>query len=183
MHPRTPDRVLQRVRRATRCIRRSFPFTYLGCPVYVGRNKCIYFSPTVDKVKAKCLSWERRVLSKGGKATLITSVLQAIPLHLFAACAPPKQVIRDLERCFASFFWRQSGRSGYHYSSWKNLVLPKKEGGVGFLDLDLMVRAASAKVWWTFRTEHTLWTDFMRAKYFSRVHPVAKLVQTSNSHT
>ncbi|XP_019199981.1 PREDICTED: uncharacterized protein LOC109193567 [Ipomoea nil] len=46
-----------------------------------------------------------------------------------------------------------------------------------------MVRAASAKLWWTFRTEHTLWTDFMRAKYCSRVHPVAKLVRTSDSHT
>nr|GMD98896.1 uncharacterized protein LOC109147218 [Ipomoea batatas] len=44
-------------------------------------------------VKAKCLSWQRRVLSKGGKAVLITSVLQALPLHLFAAFddVPPEQ--------------------------------------------------------------------------------------------
>jgi len=137
----------------------------------------------VDMVKAKCLSWQRRVLSKGGKAVLVTSVLQAIPLHLFAACAPPKQVIRDLERCFDSFFWKESGGARYHWSSWKTLSLPKKEGGVGFLDLGLMVRAASAKLWWNFRTDHTLWSDFMRAKYCSRVHPVAKLVQNTDSHT
>ncbi|XP_019159929.1 PREDICTED: uncharacterized protein LOC109156533 [Ipomoea nil] len=51
------------------------------------------------------------------------------------------------------------------------------------MDLDLMVRAASAKLWWNFRTDHTLWSDFMRAKYCSRVHPVAKLVQNRDSHT
>ncbi|XP_031111979.1 uncharacterized protein LOC116015953 [Ipomoea triloba] len=46
-----------------------------------------------------------------------------------------------------------------------------------------MVRAASAKLWWNFRTEYTLWSDFMRAKYCSRVHPVAKMVQNTDSHT
>ncbi|XP_019178136.1 PREDICTED: uncharacterized protein LOC109173355 [Ipomoea nil] len=99
------------------------------------------------------------------------------------ACAPPKQVIRDLERCYASFFWKQSGGAQYHWSSWKNLSRPKKEGGVEFLDMDLMVRAANAKLWWNFRTEHTLWSDFMRAKYCSRVHLVAKLVRTTDLHT
>ncbi|XP_019161968.1 PREDICTED: uncharacterized protein LOC109158506 [Ipomoea nil] len=96
------------------------------------------------------------------------------------ACAPPKQVVRDLERCFASFFWKKSGGAQYHWSSWKTLSLPKKEGGVGFLDLELMVRAASAKLWWNFRTEHTLWSDFMRAKYCTRVHPVAKVARYSD---
>ncbi|XP_019179053.1 PREDICTED: uncharacterized protein LOC109174263 [Ipomoea nil] len=185
MHPRTPVRVVDEVRRGTGCAHNDFPFTYLGCPVYIGRKKCIYFASAIDKVKAKCLSWQRRVPSKGGKAVLISSVLQAIPLHLFAACAPPKQVVRDLERCFASFFWKQSRGAQYHWSSWKTLSLPKKEGGVGFLDLDLdlMVRAASAKLWLKFHTEHTLWSDFIRAKYCRRVHPVAKVARYSNSHT
>ncbi|XP_019161001.1 PREDICTED: uncharacterized protein LOC109157602 [Ipomoea nil] len=88
MHPNTLGPVIRRIRDITRCIHRSFPFTYLGCPIYVKRKKCVYFSSVVDKVKAKCLGWQRRLLSKGGKAVLITSVLQAIPLHLFAACAP-----------------------------------------------------------------------------------------------
>nr|GMD12839.1 uncharacterized protein LOC109153875 [Ipomoea batatas] len=84
------DDVVARVRRATVCVHKSFPFTYLGCPVYAGRKKYIYFASVVEEVKAECLSWQRRVLSKGRKTVLMTSVLQAIPLHLFAACAPPK---------------------------------------------------------------------------------------------
>ncbi|XP_019183220.1 PREDICTED: uncharacterized protein LOC109178127 [Ipomoea nil] len=183
MHPRTPAHEIEQICQATGCMHKQFPFTYLGCPVYIGRKKCIYFASVIDKVKARCLSWQCRLLSKGGKAILISSVLQAIPLHIFSACAPLKQVIRDLERCYASFFWKQSGGARYHWSSWKTLSRPKKEGGVGFMDLDLMVRAASAKLWWNFRTDHTLWSDFMRAKYCSRVHPVAKLVQNRDSHT
>lgn len=130
MHPRTTARVIRRMRTATRCIHRPFPFTYLGCPVYTGRKKCIYFSPVIDKVKAKCQGWQRRLLSKGGKAVLVSSVLQSLPLHLFSACAPPKQVIRDLERCFARFFWSQSDGSRNHWCSWKSLAYPKKEGGL-----------------------------------------------------
>nr|GMD40785.1 uncharacterized protein LOC109152047 [Ipomoea batatas] len=77
MHPRTPERVVARVHRATGCVHKSFPFTYLGCPVYVGRKKCIYFASVVDKVKAKCLSWQRRVLSKGGKADALSLPFQS----------------------------------------------------------------------------------------------------------
>nr|GMD43961.1 uncharacterized protein LOC109153875 [Ipomoea batatas] len=91
MHPRTPERVVARVRRATGCVHKSFPFTYLGCPVYVGRKKCIYFASVVDKVKAKCLSWQRQVLSKGGKARqsrASTSLLRAEQMAVAAALLP-----------------------------------------------------------------------------------------------
>ncbi|XP_019172672.1 PREDICTED: uncharacterized protein LOC109168072 [Ipomoea nil] len=46
-----------------------------------------------------------------------------------------------------------------------------------------MVRAASVKLWWNFRIDHTLWSDFMRAKYCRRVHPVAMVARYSDSHT
>ncbi|XP_019168027.1 PREDICTED: uncharacterized protein LOC109163776 [Ipomoea nil] len=156
MHPDTSGWVIRRIRDITGCIHRPFPFTYLGCLIYVGKKKCVYFSSVVDK---------------------------AIPLHLFAACAPPKQVIRDLERCFASFFWWQLGGTRYNWASWKTLSLLKKEGGMGFLDLDLMVRASSAKLWWNFRKVYSLWGSFMTAMYCHRVHPVAKSVRSSDSHT
>ncbi|XP_019157299.1 PREDICTED: uncharacterized protein LOC109153867 [Ipomoea nil] len=141
MHPDTSGRVIRRIRDITRCIHRSLPFTYLGCPIYVERKKCVYFSSVVDKV------------------------------------------IRDLEQYFAAFFWRQSGGARYNWASWKTLSLPKKEGGVGFLDHDLMVWASSAKLWRNFRKVYSLWGSFMTAKYCSRVHPVAKQARTSDSHT
>lgn len=76
---------------------------------------------------------------------------------------PPGQVIRDLGRCFTSFFWRQLGGSHYHRCSWKSLTLPKKKGGVGFLHLDLMVCAASVKLWWNFGIVSSPWGDLIRA--------------------
>ncbi|XP_019167180.1 PREDICTED: uncharacterized protein LOC109162927 [Ipomoea nil] len=159
MDPRTPVRVIDEVRRGTGCAHNDFPFTYLGCPVYIGRKKRIYFASVIDKVKAKCLSWQQRPARRPSKS-----------------------------------LWTWNG--ALQASSGSNLGGPstigargklspclRRRGGVGFLDLDLMVRAASAKLWWNFRTEHTLWSDFMRAKYCRRVHPVAKVARYSDSHT
>jgi hypothetical protein len=31
----------------------SFPSQYLGCPIFVGKPKCIFFRPITDKIKVK----------------------------------------------------------------------------------------------------------------------------------
>ncbi|RAL46290.1 hypothetical protein DM860_016723 [Cuscuta australis] len=39
------------------------------------------------------------------------------------------------------------------------------------------------RLWWNFRTQGSIWTAFMRAKYCSRVHPVSKQRLDDDSHT
>ncbi|VFR00829.1 unnamed protein product [Cuscuta campestris] len=46
-----------------------------------------------------------------------------------------------------------------------------------------LAKSCSAKLWWNFRTQDTIWTAFMRAKYCSRVHPVSKQRINDDSHT
>ncbi|VFQ69807.1 unnamed protein product [Cuscuta campestris] len=46
-----------------------------------------------------------------------------------------------------------------------------------------LAKSCSAKLWWNFRTQDTIWTAFMRAKYCSRVHPVSKQRVDGDSHT
>ncbi|VFQ94006.1 unnamed protein product [Cuscuta campestris] len=119
-----------------------------------------------------------------GKAIMIKSVLQAIPTHLLAAHFPPKTVIREMGSIMARFFW--SGLGGtrrYHWGSWKTLAWLTREGGVGFLDFKTLAKSCSAKLWWNLRTQDTIWTTFMRAKYCSRVHPVSKQRIDDDSHT
>ncbi|RAL45486.1 hypothetical protein DM860_014875 [Cuscuta australis] len=89
-----------------------------------------------------------------------------------------------MESIMARFFW--SGLGGtrrYHWGSWKTLARPTREGGVGFLDFMTLAKSCSAKLWWNFRTQDTIWTAFMRAKYCSRVHPVSKQRGADDSHT
>ncbi|VFQ96003.1 unnamed protein product [Cuscuta campestris] len=184
MHPKALAPVLERVRDTLGCSLDVLPFTYLGCPIYHGRKRIHYFDPVLKKMRDKCCAWMGRYLSPGGKAIMIKSVLQAIPTHLLAAHFPPKTVIREMESIMARFFW--SGLGGtrrYHWGSWKTLARPTREGGVGFLDFMTLAKSCSARLWWNFRTQDSIWTAFMRAKYCSRVHPVSKQRLDDDSHT
>ncbi|XP_019256289.1 PREDICTED: uncharacterized protein LOC109234676 [Nicotiana attenuata] len=149
----------------------KFPFTYLGVlfsTLEGGRN----IMKIIKKVKAKLHSWKGKLLSFGGKATFITSVLQSMPVHMLSVLHPPKNVLEHLHKIFARFFWstKEEGRSR-HWASWQNLCLPKEEGGLGFRSLHDVSRALFAKLWWIFRTTKSLWSNFMWNKYCKKEIP------------
>ncbi|XP_019256398.1 PREDICTED: uncharacterized protein LOC109234797 [Nicotiana attenuata] len=150
----------------------TFPFTYLGCPIFYTRRRKNYYNDLIQKVKAKLHSWKGKLLSYGGKATLISSVLQSIPTHILSVLDPPDNVIEHLHKIFTRFFWsnKEEGRSR-HWTKWQNLCLPKEEGGIGFRSLFDVSKAVFAKLWWRFRTSKSLWSNFMWNKYCKKELP------------
>ncbi|XP_075106782.1 uncharacterized protein LOC142179805 [Nicotiana tabacum] len=110
----------------------TFPFTYLGCPMFYTRRRKDYCNDLTKKVKVRLHSYKGKLLSFGGKATLITSVLQSLPTHILSVLDPPNNVIEQLHKIFSRFFWSSTdkGRSR-HWTKWLNLCLPTEEGGVG----------------------------------------------------
>ncbi|XP_075085049.1 uncharacterized protein LOC142168286 [Nicotiana tabacum] len=152
--------------------RGKFPFTYLGCPIFYTRRRKDYYEELIKKVKAKLHSWKGKLLSFGGKATLISSVLQSMPVHMLSVLDPPNNILGHLHKTFARFFWstKEEGRSRY-WASWKNLCLPKEEGGIGFRSLNDVSRALFAKLWWRFRTTKSLWSNFIWNKYSKKEPP------------
>ncbi|XP_019224507.1 PREDICTED: uncharacterized protein LOC109206170 [Nicotiana attenuata] len=87
-------------------------FQTFGDITRLGRIKD-YYDDLVKKVKAKLHSWKGKFLSFGGKATLISSVLQSMPIHILSVLDPPKNIIDHLHKLFARFFWstKEEGRS------------------------------------------------------------------------
>ncbi|XP_019266837.1 PREDICTED: uncharacterized protein LOC109244235 [Nicotiana attenuata] len=71
----------------------QFPMKYLGCPIYLGRKKVVYFSDMVAKVANRMQGWQSKLLSYGDKVVLIKSILQALPLHILFVLHPPKTVL------------------------------------------------------------------------------------------
>ncbi|XP_031095329.1 uncharacterized protein LOC115999629 [Ipomoea triloba] len=183
LHKNVRREVVTKVKVITKFQQKDFPFTYLGCPVYMGRKNVSLFAALVDRVSTRCRGWHTKLLSQGGKAVLVKSVLQALPMHIFSAIDPPKAVIKQLERIFANFFWgEEGGKLRYHWSSWESMAKDVDMGGVGFTSLREMVEAAGTKLWWHFRTERSLWGDYMKAKYCGRSNPVCKSWQYKDSH-
>ncbi|XP_060182379.1 uncharacterized protein LOC132612052 [Lycium barbarum] len=135
------------------------------------------------KVAARIQSWHGKLLSFGGRAVLIKSVLHSLLVHLLSVVKPPQTIISLIEKYIANFFWGDNaGKNKYHWKAWKDLCFPKEEGGVGFRSIQDMCLTASAKVWWNFRTRPSLLRDFMEAKYCPRAHPVSKKWAPGQSH-
>ncbi|XP_060177905.1 uncharacterized protein LOC132607846 [Lycium barbarum] len=83
----------EQVETITGFVRGHFPFTYLGVPITHARKKKVDYTELLKKIKDRLQTWKGKLLSYGGKAVLITSVLQSIPIHVLSAIRPPKCVV------------------------------------------------------------------------------------------
>ncbi|KAK6782013.1 hypothetical protein RDI58_019809 [Solanum bulbocastanum] len=181
-----PDNTSQNIRdiiqEVTGFSKKDSPISYLGCPLYIGRQRIIYYSQLVEKISKNICGWQARLLSFGGKTTLIKHALQSIPVHTMAAVSPPNTIIKYIESIIIDFFWgREQDRRKYHWASLDSMSLPHAEGGVGIRKLTDICTALQYKQWWIFRAKSSLWGQFLKAKYCQRANPVAKKVDTGQS--
>ncbi|XP_071926511.1 uncharacterized protein [Coffea arabica] len=102
-------RVIERVMRFSR---RAFPFRNLGFPLYIGRCKASYMGEIGQALVQRIMSWKSKLLSKGGKLTLIKHVLMSIPVHLLSAAVLPASVFKMLEKV------QDGGSCHFWYDNW-----------------------------------------------------------------
>ncbi|XP_060200270.1 uncharacterized protein LOC132628508 [Lycium barbarum] len=93
LHEKVPASVVGRVKRNTGMRKGTFPFIYLGCPVFYGRRMIVYYEGLIKKVMNRVISWQSRLLSFGGRYILIAHALQTMPVYLLSAMNPLKGVI------------------------------------------------------------------------------------------
>ncbi|XP_059306377.1 uncharacterized protein LOC132057790 [Lycium ferocissimum] len=104
VHEKVPAALVNRIKRKTGMRKGSFLFTYLGCPVFYGRRKIVYYESLIKKAMNRVISWQNKLLSFGGRYILIAHVLQTMPVYLLSAMNPLKGVIDQLHKIFAKFF-------------------------------------------------------------------------------
>lgn len=91
---KTPQDTIDLIKAITEFSQKDSPITYLGCLLYIGSRRVIYFSEMVAKVVAKIRGWKARILSFGGRATLIKFVLQSLPIHILSAISLTKTTLK-----------------------------------------------------------------------------------------
>ena len=142
------------VERVTAFAWQSFPIRYLGFPLYFGRCKSAYFGEMCQTILGRILLWKSKLLSPGGRITLIKHVLFSMSVHLLSAA-----VILDvrafesntIEKACAALLWRSSSEeSKFHWMRWPQLRFPVEKGGVGFQRFRDVYTAFSCKLWWVF---------------------------------
>ncbi|EOY06960.1 Uncharacterized protein TCM_021522 [Theobroma cacao] len=156
----------QIILQATGFSHRPLPITYLGAPLFKGHKKVILFNDLVAKIEERITGWENKILSPGGRITLLRSTLSSLPIYLLQVLKPPIIVLERINRLFNNFLWGGSASSKrIHWASWGKIALPIAEGGLDIRNLEDVFKAFSMKLWWRFRTTNSLWMQFMRAKY------------------
>lgn len=110
-----------------------------------------------------------KLLSSRGRLILIRHVLQALPIHTFAALNPPLGVLRELEGFFSKFFWASSPDQPRRiWRSWDWLTYSIQENGVGVRKLEDILKAFSCKLWWKIHCAQGIWATYVRAITWER---------------
>ncbi|XP_070032059.1 uncharacterized protein [Nicotiana tomentosiformis] len=104
MHEKAPADEVNIVYLITKFQRQSFPFTYLGCPIFYSRKKKDFYKSIIFKVQERLSSWKGKLLSIGGRAVLIAHMLESMPIHLLSVVNPPN-VLRALYHASGPDHW------------------------------------------------------------------------------
>ena len=111
--------------------------------------------------------WKGRLLSYGGRLTLLNSCLASIPIYLMSIIKFPKWDIKLFNSRMSHFFWDNTEeKHKYHLANW-HLVSHKKEfGGLGVPDLRNLNMCLLAS--WIQRynlSDNVLWKNIVYYKY------------------
>ncbi|VFR00960.1 unnamed protein product [Cuscuta campestris] len=146
----------------------SPPFKYLGSTITSGKLKRIHCEHILNHFDAYLNSWYSKELNPMSRLIPIKHVLSVIPLHTLAVQDLPKSIINIIQGKLANFFWgTKLGKSKHH---WPNGLLSAslayREGGLGLRSLEDLQKACALKLWWKVINANSLWSNFVKDKYY-----------------
>lgn len=153
------------------CKTESLPFTYLGLPVGSSPHSYSFWKPVINKIESRLSSWKRKLLSAGGRVTLVTSVLSALPLFYSSLFKFPGLVLKKISKILRSFFWGGSNESTkIKWVAWNKVCFDREGGGLGLPNMQHRNTALLAKWAWRFGQEDSsLWKQVILAKYYNGI--------------
>lgn len=138
------------------------PVRYLGVPLESKKLNIMHYSPLIEKIAANTKKWTGKNLSYAGKTELIRSVLQGVSCYWLQVFPLPANVRDRITSLCRVFLWGTPyGRIG-----WKDLCLPKDEGGLGFRDLGAWNKALLARNLWNIHVKKdSLWIKWIHSEF------------------
>ena len=81
-------------------------------------------------MRRRLTRWKRQYISKGGRITLIRSVLASMPIYHMSLFQMPKSVARRLDKVQRDFLWEGgSEEKKTHLIKWEAICEDKSKGG------------------------------------------------------
>jgi hypothetical protein len=128
------------------CSKGSLPFTYLGLPLGITKPKIQDFLPLVNKCERR-LGGISSMLNQAGRLQITNAVFSALPTYYMCSLELPKTVIKQIDKFRKHCLWRGSDINGKAQpkAAWKLVSKPKREGGLGIIDLEVQNKALLMK--------------------------------------
>ncbi|WMV58738.1 hypothetical protein MTR67_052123 [Solanum verrucosum] len=108
------------------------PTIYLGLLLGAKSMSMEIWNGVIEKCEKKLARWKSQYLSLGGRLTLISSVLDALPTYMMSLFPIPLGIINRLDSIRRKFLWLGNKvRKGYHLVKWKTVINEKRFGDWG----------------------------------------------------
>jgi hypothetical protein len=128
------------------CAVGSLPFTYLGLPLGTSKPTVQDLTPIVDQIERR-LNASARFLDYGGRLTLVNSVLSSLPLHFLCSLKVQKTILKIFDRSRRHCLWAKEddSTSVNALAAWSMVCRPKRQGGLGILNMEIQNKALLLK--------------------------------------
>ncbi|XP_058765470.1 uncharacterized mitochondrial protein AtMg00310-like [Vicia villosa] len=145
----------------------KIPFKFLGLVVGDNPRRTKFWTPILANLKARLSPWIGRLLSIGGRVTLINSVITTVPIYHISFFKIPKKVNIEIIKIQRNFLWQNAlERKWVVWISWKTINKLKEDGGLGIKDILTFNKALLTNWLWRFVSEeNTIWKAILEERY------------------
>ncbi|KAL4388335.1 hypothetical protein GQ457_09G021820 [Hibiscus cannabinus] len=148
------------------CIVDKFPTTYLGLPLGFSRNSIELWNPVIEKFRKRLDGWKGKLLSFGGRITLLRSVFSNLHVYFMSLFQVPTGVAESLNKIMANFLWGPEASRPIHWVKWENVCRAKVNGGLGWFEISTRNRSLLNNRVWRYGSEAgSLWRRVVDSKY------------------
>ncbi|GKC31960.1 hypothetical protein Tco_1039254 [Tanacetum coccineum] len=110
----------------------KLPFKYLGVPVGCNMSQCVNWNAVTRIFTSKLSSWKARLLSIGGRLSLIKVVLRNLPTYFMSIYLMAVSIRSKLESMRSKFFrGADQNDSKMSWVKWEKCLSSKKKDGLG----------------------------------------------------
>ena len=151
------------------CVLGTLPFTYLGLPLEISKPKIVDFLPLVTRCERR-VACTSTFLYQAGRLEVTNAIFTALPMYFMSTFCLHKTIIKQIDKYRKHCLWRGADINAKNppKAAWELVYLPKKEGGLGVLNLRTHNEALLLKNLHKFFNRLDLpWVNIVWEKYYS----------------